>query len=65
MIIGILKCTEENLIAMVPRVVLKRGMSKGYSGIENPLSFHDKTKMLFGDAKDSIEGVLSEIKTMD
>ena len=46
-------------------VVLKRGMSKGYSGIENPLFFHDKTKMLFGDAKDSIEGILSEIKTMD
>ena len=46
-------------------VVLKRGMSKGYSGIENPLFFHDKTKMLFGDAKDSIEGILSEINTMD
>ena len=46
-------------------VVLKRGMSKGYSGIENPLFFHDKTKMLFGDAKDSIEGILSEVKTMD
>ena len=46
-------------------VVLKRGMSSGYSGIENPLFFHDKTKMLFGDAKDSIEGILSEIKTMD
>jgi NAD(P) transhydrogenase subunit beta len=46
-------------------VVLKRGMSKGYSGIENPLFFHDKTKMLFGDAKDSIEGIVSEIKKMD
>jgi len=46
-------------------VVLKRGMSKGYSGIENPLFFHNKTKMLFGDARDSIEGILNEIKTMD
>jgi NAD(P) transhydrogenase subunit beta len=46
-------------------VVLKRGMSKGYSGIENPLFFHNKTKMLFGDAKDSIEGILTEIKTID
>jgi len=46
-------------------VVLKRGMSKGYSGIENPLFFHKKTKMLFGDAKDSIEGIVSEIKKMD
>jgi NAD/NADP transhydrogenase beta subunit len=29
------------------------------------LFFHNKTKMLFGDAKDSIEGILSEIKTID
>lgn len=46
-------------------VVLKRGMSKGYSGIENPLFFHDKTKMLFGDAKDTIETLNNEVKAMD
>ena len=46
-------------------VVLKRGMSKGYSGIENPLFFHDKTKMLFGDAKATIEALNDEIKSMD
>ncbi|MEP2025678.1 MAG: NAD(P)(+) transhydrogenase (Re/Si-specific) subunit beta [Reichenbachiella sp.] len=46
-------------------VVLKRGMSKGYSGIENPLFFHDKTKMLFGDAKDTIETLNNEVKVMD
>ena len=46
-------------------VVLKRGMSKGYSGIENPLFFHDKTKMLFGDAKASIESLNDEVKSME
>ena len=46
-------------------VVLKRGMSKGYSGIENPLFFHDKTKMLFGDAKATIEALTTEVKSMD
>lgn len=46
-------------------VVLKRGMNKGYSGIENPLFFHDKTKMLFGDAKDTIETLNNEVKVMD
>ncbi len=46
-------------------IVLKRGMSKGYSGIENPLFFHDKTKMLFGDAKNSLEALHAEVKAMD
>ena len=43
-------------------VVLKRSMSPGYAGIQNQLFFHDKTKMLFGDAKDSIQKVVSEVK---
>jgi len=46
-------------------IVLKRSMNKGYSGIENPLFFHDKTKMLFGDAKSSLELLNTEIKGMD
>ncbi|MCJ7466734.1 MAG: NAD(P)(+) transhydrogenase (Re/Si-specific) subunit beta [Maribacter sp.] len=46
-------------------VVLKRSMSTGYSGIENPLFSNKKTKMLFGDAKESIESINKEIKTMD
>jgi len=45
-------------------VVLKRSMSPGYAGIQNPLFFHDKTKMLFGDAKVSIQALVSEVKNL-
>lgn len=45
-------------------IVLKRSMSPGYAGIQNPLFFHDKNKMLFGDAKDSLSKVVSELKNL-
>jgi NAD(P) transhydrogenase subunit beta len=45
-------------------IVLKRGMSAGYSGIENPLFFHDKTQMLFGDAKSSLQSLADEVKML-
>jgi NAD(P) transhydrogenase subunit beta len=45
-------------------IVMKRGMGKGYAGIENRLFFNDKTRMLFGNAKDSIQKLVSEIKEL-
>ena len=45
-------------------IIMKRGMGKGYAGIENELFFNDKTRMLFGDAKNSIQKLVTEIKTM-
>ncbi len=43
-------------------VVLKRSMRPGYAGIENPLFFHERTKMLFGDAKESMQKLVAEVK---
>ena len=43
---------------------MKRGMGKGYAGIENHLFFDDKTRMLFGNAKDSLRALVSEIKEL-
>ncbi len=45
-------------------IVMKRGMGKGYAGIENFLFFDDKTRMLFGNAKDSLQKLVSEIKEL-
>ncbi len=42
--------------------VLKRSMSSGFSGVDNPLFFGENTRMLFGDAKESIASVVAEFK---
>ena len=42
-------------------IVLKRSMASGYAGVDNPLFFKENTSMLFGDARESIEGVLGGI----
>ena len=41
-------------------IFLKRSMASGFSGVDNPLFFGENTRMLFGDAKESIQGVISE-----
>ncbi|MGI9294631.1 MAG: NAD(P)(+) transhydrogenase (Re/Si-specific) subunit beta, partial [Pseudomonadales bacterium] len=50
----------------VPRArtvfVLKRSMAAGFSGVDNPLFFGENTRMIFGDAKATITGLVAEFK---
>jgi H+-translocating NAD(P) transhydrogenase subunit beta len=45
-------------------IVMKRGMGKGYAAIENYLFYNDKTRMLFGNAKESLQKLVTEIKSL-
>jgi NAD(P) transhydrogenase subunit beta len=45
-------------------IVMKRSMAKGYAAIENNLFFMPKTRMLFGDAKATMQKLISEIKNL-
>jgi NAD(P) transhydrogenase subunit beta len=45
-------------------IVLKRGMSTGFAGVENELFHNPKTSMLFGDAKDSLGKLITEVKNV-
>ena len=42
-------------------IISKRGQGRGYSGIENPLFFKDNSRMLYGDAKASLDQLLSNL----
>ncbi len=42
-------------------VVFKRSMNTGYAGVENPLFFYENTKMFLGDAKDSVQAMVSAL----
>lgn len=43
-------------------IVMKRSLNPGFAGIDNPLFFNDNTRMLFGDAKASVQGLVAEFK---
>ena len=43
-------------------IVLKRSMNAGFAGIENPLFFKENTRMLFGDAKQTVQALVAEFK---
>ena len=44
-------------------IISKRGQGRGYSGIENPLFFKDNSRMLYGDAKASLDQLLTQINS--
>ena len=43
-------------------MVLKRSMASGFAGVQNPLFFKENSRMLFGDAKESISKLVAEVK---
>jgi H+-translocating NAD(P) transhydrogenase subunit beta len=45
-------------------IVLKRSMSSGFAGIDNPLFYDAKTSMLFGDAKASVQDIVAELQAL-
>jgi NAD(P) transhydrogenase subunit beta len=45
-------------------VVIKRGMAKGYAGIENKLFGYENCFLLFADAKDALSGIINELKVL-
>ena len=43
-------------------IALKRSMAAGFAGIENHLFYKDNTRMLFGDAKNSLQQLIAAVK---
>jgi NAD(P) transhydrogenase subunit beta len=45
-------------------IVMKRSMAAGFAGIENHLFYKDNTRMLFGDAKASLQTLVTQLKAV-
>ena len=43
-------------------MIIKRSLSPGFAGVDNELFYEDNTMMLFGDAKDMVTSIVSQIK---
>lgn len=46
-------------------IVMKRSLASGYAGVDNPLFYKENTQMLFGDAKQNIDKILSHLREMN
>ncbi len=46
-------------------IVLRRGNGIGHSGLDNPLMVAPNTRVMFGDARESLEALIAEVKTLD
>jgi NAD(P) transhydrogenase subunit beta len=44
-------------------IIMKRSMAAGYAGIENPLFYKENAEMLYGDAKDSVQRIVTDLET--
>ena len=53
----VLQCWKSRTV-----IVSKRGMAAGYAGVENPLFYLENTRMLFGDAKKSVDAVVAKLR---
>jgi len=45
-------------------IVIKRSLSPGFAGIDNDLFYHEKTSMLFSDAKEAAQGIAAEVQEL-
>ena len=57
------ECQFSKFGIQIPQL-FKRSMSAGYAGVQNPLFFKKNNNMYFGDAKDSLQRLSSELKNL-
>ena len=53
----ILNCDKSKIV-----MIIKRSLSPGFAGVDNPLFYDQKTMMLFGDGKKMVQDIVTEMK---